>query len=181
MEDSASLPTPELKARLARFHERVETALKQSPASRDWVQQALRRQGNGRCPVSLNRISPNLIDEAHRLGLQVFFHSDGNVMSIVDDLIEIGLDVLDPLQPGAMDYRRVAATYGGRVSFSGAIDLQYLLSRGTPAQIRSEIRQLKKTLGQPWGGGYVVSPSNIVGPEVPLPNLEAMFQAAHES
>jgi uroporphyrinogen decarboxylase len=121
-----------------------------------------------------------MFDEAHRLGMDVIFHSDGNVMAIIDDLIEIGLDVLDPLQPGAMDHRKVAELHGGKLSFCGGIDLQYLVNRGTPPQIRTAVRELKKTLGQPWGGGYIVSPSNIVGPEVPLANLEALFQAAHE-
>ena len=121
-----------------------------------------------------------LFDEAHRLGMEVIFHTDGNVMAIIDDLVEIGLDVLDPLQPGAMDYRKVAGLYGGKVSFCGGIDLQHLLNRGTPAEIRASVRDLKKTLGHPWGGGYIVSPSNRVGPEVPLANLEALFQAAHE-
>ncbi len=68
--------------------------------------------------------------EAHRLGMDVLFHTDGNVISIVGDLLEIGLDVLDPLQPGAMDYEQVAKTYGGRLSFSSGP------GPATPAQPR---------------------------------------------
>jgi uroporphyrinogen decarboxylase len=118
--------------------------------------------------------------EAHRLGLDVLFHTDGNVTSIVGDLCEIGLEVLDPLQPGAMDYKQVAKTYGGRLSFSSGLDLQHLLSFGTPAEVRATVRQLKATLGRPFGGGYLVSPSNLIGPDVPFANLEALFESAHE-
>lgn len=121
-----------------------------------------------------------MFGEAHRLGLDVLFHTDGNVTSIVGDLCEIGLDVLDPLQPGAMDYHEVARVYGGRVSFSSGLDLQHLMSYGTPAEVRDTVRDLKNTLGKPYGGGYIVSPSNIIGPDVPFANLEALFRTAHE-
>ena len=65
-----------------------------------------------------------LFAEAHRHRMEVIFHSCGNVVDIVDELIDLGLDVLDPVQPGAMDLDEVAERFGGRVSFSGAVDLQ---------------------------------------------------------
>lgn len=121
-----------------------------------------------------------LFADAHRLGMDVFFHSCGNVMQIVEDLVEVGVDVLDPMQPGAMDEQQLADRFGRRLTFCGAIDLQQLLCRGTPQQVRQEVRRAKNLLGRPFGGSYVVSPANVLTPDVPLENLEALFQAAHE-
>lgn len=120
-----------------------------------------------------------LFAEAHRFGMDVIFHSCGNVMPIVDDLIEVGMDVLDPVQPGAMDADEVARRFGGRVSFCGAIDLQQLLVRGTPEQVRSEVHRIAHLLGRPFGGGLILSPANVLTPDVPLENLAALFEAAH--
>ncbi len=118
--------------------------------------------------------------EAHRFDMDVIFHSCGNVTQIVGDLIEAGIDVLDPVQPEAMDIDDVARRFGGKVAFSGAIDLQHLLTEGTPAQIRDGVRRVIDTLGRPFGGSLLVSPANVMTPEIPLPNLEALFQAAHD-
>lgn len=119
--------------------------------------------------------------ECHRYGMDVIFHSCGNAMAIVGDLIEIGLDVLDPVQPGAMDMEDLVRRYGGQVSFCGAIDLQQLLCRGRPQQVRDEVRRIRDLLGHPFGGGYLISPANVLTPEIPFANLEALFQAAHEA
>jgi uroporphyrinogen decarboxylase len=120
-----------------------------------------------------------LFAEAHRLGMDVIFHSCGNVTAIVENLIEIGMDVLDPLQPGAMDVDLLARRFGGRVSFCGAVGLQQLLARGTPQQVRDAVRRLIDTLGRPFGGGFFVSPANVLTPDIPLANLEALFEGAH--
>jgi len=117
--------------------------------------------------------------EAHRCGMDVIFHSCGNVTAVVGDLIDAGMDVLDPVQPGAMDVAELARRFGGKVSFCGAIDLQQLLSQGTPQQVRDEVRRLVELLGRPYGGGYVIAPANVLTPEIPLENLEALFEAAH--
>jgi uroporphyrinogen decarboxylase len=121
-----------------------------------------------------------LFDEVHRLGMQVIFHSCGNVMSIVPDLIDVGLDVLDPLQPRAMDVAEVAKRFGRCLSFSGGIDVQNLLVFGSPRQIKDAVRQIIDTLGCPAGGGLIVAPANLVTPEVPLENFRALFEACHQ-
>jgi uroporphyrinogen decarboxylase len=113
--------------------------------------------------------------------MDVVFHSCGNVMTIVEDLVEVGIDVLDPLQPGAMDAEELARRFGGRVAFCGAIDLQQLLARGRPQEIGDEVRRRIDLLGRPFGGGYIVSPANVLTPDIPLENLEALFRAGHES
>jgi uroporphyrinogen decarboxylase len=119
--------------------------------------------------------------QAHRFGMDVIFHSCGNVLDIVGDLIDIGLDVLDPLQPGAMDLEELVRRFGGQVSFCGAIDLQQLLCRGTPQQVRDEVHRAIDLLGRPYGGGYIVSPANVLTPDIPFENLVALFEAAHGS
>lgn len=118
------------------------------------------------------------VDEAHRLGLDVVFHSCGNVAAIVDDLIDIGVDALDPVQPGAMDAAEVARRFGGRIAFCGSIDDQHLLST-TPAEIRDAVRRTIDQLGRPFGNALVVGPANILTPEAPLENLRALFEACH--
>jgi uroporphyrinogen decarboxylase len=119
--------------------------------------------------------------ECHRYGMDVIFHSCGSVLGIVGDLIEIGLDVLDPVQPGAMDMQDLVRRYGGQVSFCGAVDLQQLLCRGSPQHVRDEVRRIMDLLGRPFGGGYLVSPANVLTPEIPFANIEALFEAAHEA
>jgi uroporphyrinogen decarboxylase len=120
-----------------------------------------------------------IFDEAHRLGMDVILHSCGNVMGIVSDLIDVGVDVLDPIQPGAMDIDVLARRFGGQLSFSGGIDIQNLLVSGTPGQIKDAVRRLIDTLGTPFGNGLIVSPANTVTPDVPLENFRALCEAAH--
>lgn len=121
-----------------------------------------------------------VFDEIHRLGMDVVFHSCGNVMAVVGDLIDIGLDVLDPVQPGAMDIGLLAREYGGKVAFSGAVDIQDLLCLGTPRQVKDEVRRIVETLGGPYGGSLILGPANVMTPDTPFENLAALFEAAHE-
>lgn len=118
-----------------------------------------------------------VFDEAHRLGLDIIFHSCGNVEEIVSDLIDIGLDVLNPLQPGAINLPRIARNFGGHVAFFGGIDDQSLLSKGTPKQIKEEARRTLDTLGRPYGNAFIIAPANVMTPDVPLENIEALMQA----
>ncbi|MCL4504806.1 MAG: hypothetical protein M1434_04430 [Chloroflexi bacterium] len=119
------------------------------------------------------------VDEAHRLGLDVVFHSCGNVTAIVNDLIDIGVDALDPVQPGAMDALEVAQRFGGRIAFCGAIDDQHLLDT-TPRVIKDAVRRAMDTLGRRFGNALVIGPANILTPEAPLENLRALFEVCHE-
>jgi uroporphyrinogen decarboxylase len=120
-----------------------------------------------------------LCDEAHRSGLLVVFHSCGNVFEIIGDLIEAGVDVIDPLQPEVMDLAAVARDYGGSVAFCGGISDQRLGVQ-TPEQVRDEVRWLIDTLGAPFDNAYVLAPSNSLMPEIPIENLVALFEACHD-
>ena len=95
------------------------------------------------------------------------------------DLIDAGIDVIDPLQPEAMDLAVVAREYGGSVGFCGGISDQRLGTQ-TPSQVRDQIRWLIDTLGAPFGNAYVLAPSNSLMPEIPAENLEALFAACHD-
>jgi uroporphyrinogen decarboxylase len=121
-----------------------------------------------------------LFGEAHGRGLDVIFHSCGNVTAIVGDLIEAGMDVLDPVQPGAMDIDEIARRFGGRCSFSAAVDVQHLLSHGSPKEVRDGVRRVIDALGRPFGGSLLVGPANVITPEIPFENLLALFETAHE-
>jgi len=114
--------------------------------------------------------------EIHRWDKDVIFHSCGNVMQILPDLIEAGIDVLDPVQPAAMDLNDVACAFGGKVAFSGGIDDQRL-ETATPQQVRDEVQRALTTLGRPFGNAYLVGPANVITPTVPFENIQALFEA----
>ncbi|MBP8129267.1 MAG: hypothetical protein KA184_06755 [Candidatus Hydrogenedentes bacterium] len=121
-----------------------------------------------------------VFEEVHRLGMDVFFHSCGNVTAIVPELIDIGCDVLDPVQPGAMDADHLAREFGGRIAFSGAVDVQGLLTDGSPQAVRDEVRRIAATLGKRFGGALALGPANVMTPDIPFKNLVALFEAAHD-
>jgi len=123
----------------------------------------------------------DLFAEAHRHGMDCWLHTCGDVVEIVDDLIEIRLDVLDPVQTSAMDIRELARRFGGRISFCGTIDVQKLLPHGTPREVRDHINASRDILGRPFGNGLILAPTNTITPDVPLENLRAMFEACHEA
>lgn len=120
-----------------------------------------------------------LCDAAHASGLDVVFHSCGHVSEIIGDLIDAGVDVIDPLQPEAMDLNQVAREFGGKVAFAGGLSDQMLASY-SPAQVRDEVRRALDTLGAPFGNAYMIAPSNLMMPDIPLANLEALFEACHD-
>ncbi len=119
-----------------------------------------------------------ICDEAHRHGLQLVFHSCGNVTRIIGDLIDCGIDVLDPLQPEAMDLEHVGREFGGHVAFSGGISDQKLAAL-SPGEVSDHVRRSIDTLGRRCGNAYIAAPSNVLLPDVPLANLEAVFEACH--
>jgi uroporphyrinogen decarboxylase len=93
-------------------------------------------------------------------GLILFHHSCGNVMEIVPDLIEIGVDVLDSVQPKANDRAKLKEHYGDRLSFMGGVDTHYALSQATAEEIEEEVKLSLRLLGE--GGGYILGPDNLI-------------------
>lgn len=121
-----------------------------------------------------------IFDEIHRLGRDIIFHSCGNVMGIIPELIDLGVDVLDPVQPAAMQMEEVARQFGGRISFCGGIDDQRLEAY-TPGEVREVVQRAVEVLGKPFGNAYIGAPSNLVPPTVPFKNLQALVETFHES
>jgi len=104
--------------------------------------------------------------------LKLAYHSDGNIYPIIPDLIEIGLDVLNPIQPRCMDPEKLKQEYGDKLCFWGSIDEQYTLPFGTPAEVEKEVLTRLKTLGQ--NGGLIIGPTHHVQLDTPLENFWAM-------
>ncbi len=106
----------------------------------------------------------------------VFYHSDGNVEAAIPDLIEIGIDILNPVQPECMDPAAVKLKYGDQLSFWGTISVQQTMPFGTPEEVRAEVVSRIRTVGN--GGGLILAPAHVVGPETPWENIVAFFEAA---
>lgn len=120
-----------------------------------------------------------IFEAVHRAGKDVIFHSCGNVASIIPELIELGVDVLDPLQPEAMDLADIARRFGGQLAFCGAITDQRL-EESTPQEVRDMVHRAVETLGKPFGNAYLVAPSNVLPPSVPIENIAALLEACHD-
>ena len=103
----------------------------------------------------------------------VFHHSDGDIRPIIRDLIDIGCDILHPVQPETMDVFELKREFGRNLTLWGGMRTQDLLVTGSPEEIRNAVRTLKRELGR--GGGYVVGNGITVQADVPLENLVAMI------
>ncbi len=120
--------------------------------------------------ASLKKINPDL---------KVAYHSDGNIYPIIPDLVKIGLDVLNPVQPGAMDPARLKREFGERLCFWGTLDLQFTLPFGTPDEIRSEVLDRLRTVGRQ--GGLIIGPTHHLQLDVPLENFWAMVDTVRNT
>jgi uroporphyrinogen decarboxylase len=124
-----------------------------------------------------------IIDSCRRANpeLAVFWHSDGNIEAIIPDLIEIGVDILNPVQPDVMDPAKLKRLYGDRLTFFGTVGTARLWSWGSPADIRAEVRQRIATVGE--GGGLIIAPAYDLEPAegIPWANVLAFFEAVDES
>lgn len=124
--------------------------------------------------------SAGLITPFKKMGLGTFYHSCGSVDAVVDDFIEVGLDLLDPIQvtAGGMQPENLFAKFGDRIGFHGAIDEVELLPHATPKQVYDETTRIISILGG--NGGYVVSPSHAVQGDTSVENIIAIFDAVRD-
>lgn len=120
-----------------------------------------------------------IIDLAKKNGRQFFLHSCGCVQDIIPDFIELGLDILHPIQPETMDIAWLKREYGKDITFCGGVPTQNLLPNGTPDEVRTEVRRLKQVMGA--GGGYILEPGITLQNDVPLENLVALVEEARRS
>ncbi len=111
---------------------------------------------------------------------KLMLHSDGGIYPLIADLIELGVDALNPVQVSAagMEPRRLKAAFGPDLAFWGGIDTQHILPHGTTADVRVHVREQIEALAT--GGGYVLAAVQDIDEDVPAPNVVAMFDAAFD-
>ena len=112
----------------------------------------------------------------------LYYHTDGAIYSLLPDLVEIGVQVLNPVEVRAVgmeDTAKLKREFGDALTFWGAIDTHHVLPQGSVADVRDEVRRRIRDLGP--GGGYVVGPVHNIQPDVPPANVVAMYDAAYET
>jgi uroporphyrinogen decarboxylase len=121
-----------------------------------------------------------LVELAHSHGVKFLFHSCGAIRPLIEDLIAVGVDILDPLQAAAegMDPQVLKDQFGARLCLHGGICTQYLLPNGTPDEVRREVQRRIEILGA--GGGYILAPCHVLQTDVPTANILAMSDAGLE-
>lgn len=119
-----------------------------------------------------------LCDQAGRFGLKIMYHSCGSIVDIIPDLIEIGVDVLDPIQVSAfnMEPGNLARHFKGKIAFHGGISSQKLLPFSTPEIIREEVYKTIAALGPL---GFIAGPDQNIMPDTPPENVAAMYESIH--
>ena len=120
--------------------------------------------------ASLRQINPQI---------KIAYHTDGVVYPIIPDLIEIGVDILNPIQPMAMDPVRLKTEYGQNLSFWGSLDIQQTLPFGTPEQVEAEVLTRLQTIGK--GGGLLIGPTHNLQLDTPLENFWAMIETIRKT
>jgi len=126
-------------------------------------------------PADWRRFIRPLLAEIYGLAKKhdrvVFHHSCGHVTPIIGDLVDIGLDILHPIQPETMDIRELKQEFGNDLTLCGGIRTQDLAVQGTPEDVREEVKRLKMDMA----GGYILEPGITLQADVPLENLVAMI------
>jgi len=112
--------------------------------------------------------------------VKVMFHTDGSVVPVIGDIIEMGVDILNPIQTSAMgmDSYAMKETYGDRLCFHGAIDVQQMLPFSSPEEVRYDVAKRIHDLGR--GGGYILAPCHNISSDVAPENILAVFDSALE-
>jgi len=136
-----------------------------SPASwRDWLKPLL-----AEVIAAAREVNPEI---------PVWYHSDGNIEAIIPDLIEVGVTILNPVQPECMDPADLKKRYGDQLSFWGCVGTQSTMPWGSPEEVRNTVKHLIQTVGK--GGGLVIGPTHVLEPEVPWENVLALADAVRE-
>ena len=107
--------------------------------------------------------------------IAIWYHSDGDISAIVPELIEIGVTILNPLQPECMDVVALKRRYGSRLVFDGTIGTQTTMPFGSPQEVRRTVMDRRRTLGK--DGALILSPTHVLEPEVPEENVDAFCEA----
>ncbi|MBR5871240.1 MAG: hypothetical protein IKZ09_09400 [Clostridia bacterium] len=140
------------------------TIMMSEPLYRTWIQPRLKR----------------VIDAARAVNpeLLIFYHSCGHVTELIPNLIEAGVQILNPVQPECMDFAKIHAMYGDALSFHGTIGTQTVMPFGTPEEVRKTVFAHLDIAGKK--GGLYVCPTHMLEPEVPVENIVAYVKACQE-
>ena len=116
--------------------------------------------------------------KAHPSNTKVMYHSCGSIKVFIPDFIDMGVDILNPIQVAAKDIipSEIKKEFGDKLSFLGGVDSQHLMPTGSPQQVADQVKQRIREMGP--GGGYVLAPSHNIGDDVPLENILAFFESA---
>ena len=117
-----------------------------------------------------------MFDRVRSGGAHVWMHLCGDITAILPDLIDLGLNVLNPVQPQAMDVEQLAKEFGRKICFNGGVDVQGTLIHGSVEDVKREVHHLVDLFGR-FNGGYIGGTSHSVMPETPLDNVIAMYEA----
>lgn len=115
-------------------------------------------------------------DLVHSFGKDVWVHSCGCITKAIPSLIEMGLDVLNPVQPECMDLEMLKREYGDKLAFWGGISTQQALPYGTPDEVRAETRRVRDLMSE--NGGYILAPAQELQVDVPIENMLALIDVA---
>jgi uroporphyrinogen decarboxylase len=110
--------------------------------------------------------------------MRIWYHSDGNVIDIVEDLADAGVDILNPLQPECLDVDEVHRRCGDRLTLDGTIGTQSTMPWGSSDEVRARVKEVIDKYGR--NGCLIISPTHVLEPEVPLENIDALFDACRE-
>jgi len=105
----------------------------------------------------------------------IYYHGDGNLQAIIPDLIEIGVEILNPVQPECMDPVFIKKQYGNKLSFWGTIGTQTIFPFGTPTEVEMKVKEMIEKVGS--GGGLVLAPTHVLEPDVPWENIETFVES----
>ncbi len=119
-----------------------------------------------------------LIAKAHRLGMQAWMHSCGNILKILPRFVDMGLDVIHPIQKYAMDEVSVARMFGDKIAVWAGFDVQRIIPYGTSEDVRREVRHLMDTYARP-EGRFLLTAGNGITPDTPVESLRALFEEAY--
>lgn len=112
---------------------------------------------------------------------KIMLHSDGAIAPFIDDLVDVGIDIINPVQTsvkGLEDSKEVNKLFGDKISFHGAIDVQQVLPNSTPEEVKAEVKRRIRELGE--NGGYICAACHNISYDIPVENLVALYDAAYE-
>ena len=112
--------------------------------------------------------------------IRIIYHSCGSIVPIIPDLIDVGVDILNPIQPLAkgMDLHLLKKTYGNTVSLFGGVDVQEVMPQGSISDIRQHVRDRIQAAAK--GGGFIIAPAHVIQPDTNVVNVKAFYEAVRE-